>query len=184
MGAIRPHRPVLLLLAALSRHDEALLWARQQAEPSWGPVALASPAFPFTQTGYYEPTMGTDLRRAFFAFERLVDPGELAAIKRRTNQWESLYRDAAAWPEQRPLNLDPGYLTEAKLVLASTKDRDHRLYLDQGIYAEGTLYFQRGAWRIRPWTYPDYRQDGYHQFFAECRQYLRRRYRDGASPRR
>jgi hypothetical protein len=55
----------------------------------------------------------------------------------------------AQWPEPRPLNLDPGYLTEAKLVLATTKDRNHRLYLDRGIFAEVTLCYQRGGsgWR-------------------------------------
>jgi hypothetical protein len=78
-------------------------------------------------------------------------------------------------PESRPLNLDPGYLTEAKLVLASTKDRDHRVYLDRGIYAEVTLHYQRGrGWQPRPWTYPDYRSEPYLQFFTRCRQYLRK----------
>ena len=35
----------------------------------------------------------------------------------------------AGHAEPRPLNLDPGYLTPAKLVLASTKDHAHRIYL-------------------------------------------------------
>jgi hypothetical protein len=182
MGEIKPHRPVLLLLGALSRYDDALQWARGQAERHWGSVALASDVFFLTETRYYEPTMGADLKKAFFALERLVDPADLASIKRQTNQWESIYRDQRSWPEQRPLNLDPGYLSEAKLVLASTKDRDHRLYLSQGIYAEGTLYYQRGGWRTRPWTYPDYRRASYHQFFTSCRDYLRRKRQDRRKP--
>jgi hypothetical protein len=59
--------------------------------------------------------------------------------------------------------------------LASTKDRDHRIYLDRGIYAENTLFFHRGAWQPRRWTYPDYRRADYHQFFMDCRKYLRSR---------
>src|SRR4029078_12622455 len=106
--------------------------------------------------------MGTDLRKVFFAFESLVDPAELVACKETSNQWETDYQQLARHPEIRPLNLDPGYLTEAKLVLATTKDRDHRLYLDRGIYAENTLYYQRGAWQSRPWTYPDYQRPDYH----------------------
>ena len=65
-------------------------------------------------------------------------------------------------------------LAYAKLVLASTKDRDHRIYLDRGIFAENTLFFRSGQWQIRPWTYPDYQQADYHQFLMECRDLLRR----------
>jgi hypothetical protein len=175
MAEIQPHRPVLLILAAFSRHSAALDWARQTAEDAWGPIALESERFEHRETTYYEATMGADLRKTFFAFERLIDPGELAGRKETSNQWELDYAGLAEHPEPRPLNLDPGYLTEAKLVLATTKDRDHRIYLDRGIYAEVTLHFQRGAWQPRPWTYPDYQRADYHAFFLRCREYLRQR---------
>ena len=109
--------------------------------------------------------MGADLRKCFFAFERLIDPADLVDVKHQTNAWEGEYQQQSDWPEERPLNLDPGYLTEAKLVLATTKDRDHRLYLDRGIFAEGTLFFHHGKWETRPWTYPDYQREDYHAFF-------------------
>ena len=63
-------------------------------------------------------------------------------------------------------------------MLASTKDRDHRIYLRDGVYAEGTLYFNQGTWKTRPWTYPDYQRADYHEFFTRCRAYLRRRYKE------
>jgi hypothetical protein len=176
MGSIEPHHPVLLVLAAFSRHAEALQWARQQGEQQWGEIAFTSDFFPFDDTKYYQAEMGTGLKKVFFAFENLVDPACLADIKHQANRWEVEYRERAAWPELRPLNLDPGYLTEAKLVLATTKDRDHRIYLDRGIYAEVTLYYQRGrGWTAREWTYPDYRSDVYHPFLTRCRKYLRDR---------
>jgi hypothetical protein len=177
MGQILSHKPVLLLVAAFSRYGEALDWARATLSVALGPIALESPRFTHDETQFYTPTMGPGLLKTFFAFERLIDPAALVELKLRSNQWEEEYKAATDWPEERPLNLDPGYLTEAKLVLATTKDRDHRLYLDRGIYAEGTLFFHRGAWQARPWTYPDYRRSDYHQFFVECRNYLRRRYR-------
>lgn len=170
-------RPVLLITAAFSRYGEVLAWAERQLVERFGPIALASPRFPFTWSSYYEPTMGPAIEKCFYAFERLMDPAELAATKVATGQLE---RDAAAEfsvPEPRPLNLDPGYITEAKLVLATTKDRDHRIYLQQGIFAEVTLYYHAGAWKSRPWTYPDYGGPSYHQFFIDCRNYLRGRYR-------
>jgi hypothetical protein len=74
----------------------------------------------------------------------LIDPGRLAEIKRLTNEWEAEYAALEIHPEPRPLNLDPGYITAAKLVLASTKDQGHRIYLRDGIFAEVTLRFVRG----------------------------------------
>jgi hypothetical protein len=176
MATTAIHRPVLLLLAAFSRYPEAIEWGRKMAEVAWGRVALSSDSFDHCETNYYEATMGPDLKKAFFAFESLVAPAQLVEFKETTNRWEIEYQQLGRHPEPRPLNLDPGYLTEAKLILASTKDRDHRIYLDRGIYAENTLFFHRGAWEPRPWTYPDYRRPDYHQFFGRCRDFLRQKY--------
>jgi len=175
MAENHPHPPALLILAAFSRHSAALDWARQTGEEAWGPVALQSERFEHRETNYYDATMGKDLLKAFFAFETPFDPADLAACKETSNQWERDYQQLGRHSEPRPLNLDPGYLTEAKLVLATTKDRDHRVYLHSGIYAEVTLHFQRGAWLARPWTYPDYQRADYHAFFLRCRDYLRQR---------
>lgn len=179
MATFRVHRPVLLITAAFSRHVAALEWAKARCERDWGPAALESPRFEHADTQYYEKTMGPDILKCFFAFERLIDPARLGSCKRQSCSWEDECRVEQGWSEPRPLNLDPGYLTEAKLVLASTKDRDHRLYLGDGVFAEQTLYFQHGAWRPREWTYPDYRRADYHQFFLQCRDYLRKRYAAG-----
>ncbi len=174
MGAPADPSPVLLLLAAFSRYDSVLTWARQTAESAWGPVALASPAFEFTETDYYQSTMGLGLKKQFFTFQQLIDPAQLIDLKLQTNQWEADYAALGNHPEQRPLNLDPGYITLAKLVLASTKDHAHRLYLGQGIYAEITLSFRSAAWQPSSWTYPDYRRPDFQQFFLHCREYLKR----------
>lgn len=174
MGQVQPYRPTLLLLGAFSRHPQALEWARERAVQQWGPVALASELFDFRETDYYERSMGTDLKKVFFLFSLPFDPAMLVETKLLTNEWEEEYRDANPCTEARPLNLDPGYLTEGKLVLASTKDHNHRLYMARGIYAEVTLNYQRGGiWRPLDWTYPDYRRPDYHEFFTRCRNYLR-----------
>jgi len=172
MGTAHPPQPVLLLMAAFSRHREALHWARRRAEEAWGPVALESPLFQFTETRYYEPTMGSPLQKVFFAFDDLVDPSRLAQLKLETNAWENQYAALASHAEVRPLNLDPGYLTLGKLVLASTKDFCHRIYLSRGIYAEVTLFYKHGRWEHHPWTFADYRREDYHKFFSHCRELL------------
>lgn len=176
MGDVRLPEPVLAVAAVFSRYDDAFEWARQRCAANWGPIVLASEPIEFRETPYYERTMGEGIRKCLWAFERLIDPAQLVDYKLQANDWEEEYRRESNWPEPRPLNIDPGYLTEAKLVLGTTKDRDHRLYLDRGIYAENTLFFQRGEWRARDWTYPDYRRSDYHEFFTRCRDYLRLRY--------
>jgi Domain of unknown function (DUF4416) len=173
MGEVGAADRVLLILAAFSRHEVALDWALGRAIEAWGPAALTSPRFDFRETDYYEPTMGADIRKTFWAFERLVDPGELPRLKLETNRWEAEYAAEAGHAEPRPLNLDPGYLTAAKLVLASTKDHAHRVYLSDGIHAEVTLFYKDRRWQHRDWTFPDYRRDDYQRFFSECRDYLR-----------
>ena len=173
MGSISTPTPVLLLIAVSSRYDDVLAWAEARATSEFGPLLLKSAAFDFTETDYYQSTMGTELKKQFLAFRNSIDPGKLPQIKRATNDWEQLCADELKHPEPRPLNLDPGYLTLAKLVLATTKDHAHRIYISSGIYAEVTLNFRGGNWQKCDWTYPDYQRDDYQEFFTECRQKLR-----------
>jgi hypothetical protein len=173
MGTISPPHPVLLLVAVSSRYDAALDWARTRIAGQFGPLGAVSPAFDFTETDYYTATMGADLKKQFVVVKLPIDPGRLAAIKRLTNDWEVEYAASADLPEPRPLNLDPGYLTLAKLVLASTKDHAHRIYLAEGIYAEVTLSFRGKQWHAFDWTYPDYRRADFQQFFTNSRELLR-----------
>jgi hypothetical protein len=177
MGQATPHSPALLLLAAFSRYDEALKWAKQRAEAAWGPIELESPAFDFTETEYYTPTMGSGLKKGFFAFQRLFNPANLVDVKLLTNNWEEEYAGLKKHPELRPLNLDPGYITLGKLVLASTKDFAHRIYLNRGIYAEVTLHYKHHCWQHHDCTFADYRRDDYQRFFTLCRETLHQRIR-------
>ena len=177
MGDIQPAPRVLLLLAMFSRHEEAFDWTRQRCEAQWGPIALTSERFDFVETSYYNAQMGEGLKKQLVAFENAIDPAELASIKHCTNAWEEEYRLEAGHEEPRPLNLDPGYLTEAKLVLATTKDRDHRIYIGQGMFAEITLHYRGKKWQGHPWTYPNYQRDDYHAFFNLCRELVRQRRR-------
>src|SRR5579871_1190904 len=174
MGLPSAPSPVLLIVAAFSRHEAALAWARDTTTSAWGPAALVSPAFDFVETDYYQASMGAGLKKQFLAFEKLVDPALLIDSKLQTNQWEADYAALGQQADARPLNLDPGYITLAKLVLASTKDHSHRLYLGRGIYAEITLSFRSGGWQNSPWTYPDYQRADFQQFFVQCREYLKK----------
>jgi hypothetical protein len=175
MGEVKEHQPVLLILVSISRYDQALNWAGDTASRIWGEVLLQSNLLPFSETKYYEPSMGADLRAQITAFKDLIDPAELVKIKIKTNALEKDYCESAQHPEIRPLNLDPGYLTPAKFVLATTKDAAHRIYLERGIFAETTLCYTHGNWKDSNWTYPNYRRDDYKNFLFEGRKLLLQR---------
>lgn len=165
----------LLIVAAFSRHPDLILRASRRLQETYRGLALASDEFPFDQTRYYEPTMGAGLRKQLFAFERLIDPAALPDIKHHTNALEVELAAGGRCAEARPINLDPGYLTLAKLVLATGKDQAHRIYLRDGIYAEVTLHYRDGRFQPWPWTYADYRLPEVLAFLGEARAHYQQR---------
>lgn len=132
-----------------------------------GAVDFRSEPIPFDFTGYYTKEMGKNLLRSWISFARLGDPGELSGVKALTNLIE---RETARDGGGRQINLDPGYLALSKLVLASTKDFSHRIYLSDGIYAETTLLYKKDAFEALPWTYPDYMSETAQKYFGEVRE--------------
>ena len=118
--------------------------------------------------------MGTGLLKQFCRAAGLYDPARLAQAKLLSNAWEQELAGSGEYAEPRPLNIDPGYVTLTKLVLASCKDRAHRIYLTDGIYAEECLYYLDRGWRSRPWTYPDYQRADFQAFFVQARRALKR----------
>jgi len=158
LGEISQPRNVVLITAVSTRHESALAWAQASLEEEYGDLFLVSDVFDFDQTTYYTKSMGDDLKKQFVAHQTLIDPAILPDVKRRTNELEDLYRQQHDHGESRPLNLDPGYISEGKLILASTKNHSHRVYLRDGIFAEITLHYHKKSWQSREWTYPDYKQ--------------------------
>jgi len=125
---------------------------------------------PFGHTDYYGREFGADLMRRVYTFAQLVDPGTLADIKLETNELESHW----SLEGRRLVNLDPGYVSLAKLVLATTKNNAHRVYIGKGIFAEVTLRFRAGHFTGLEWTYPDYASPDYCALFDGIRsRYLR-----------
>ena len=180
MGQINPPTPVKLFIGMLAQREEWFAAAEQRLAERFGPIDLASDLVAFDFTDYYTPEMGPDLLRKFVTHERLVSPGELAAIKVATNDMEARLAAELGADVPRPVNLDPGILDGSKLILATTKDHAHRIYLAQGIYAEITLTYHKGGFHPMPWTYRDYRSAPYLAFLATARaRYLEQRRGDG-----
>jgi hypothetical protein len=166
MGVAKEHRPVKLIVGMFTQREDLFHTARAELEKAYGAVDYISPAWPFDFTSYYAQEFGENLLRQFITFSELIDPVRLPEIKLSTNLLEQEFASEG----KRQIDLDPGYIDPSKLILATTKNHQHRIYLGQGIFAEVTLRFTRKSFQPWDWTYPDYRTDHYIQFFNEVRQ--------------
>lgn len=167
MGTIIEQLPVKAIIGVLTAEPSILPTVYQQLAHHFGNIDYTSELLPFNSTNYYEDEMGKDIHRQFISFEKLTDAGTLAENKLITNQIEqSFLREDTT---HRRVNLDVGYICMAKLILASTKDHAHRIYLSNGIYAEITLRFYHKTFQPWEWTYPDYRLPTYIDIFNHIR---------------
>ena len=160
MGKVKEPLPVKLIASMFTASMELLEEAKVRLSQEFGPIDYESELLSLDHTTYYAAEFGEGLKRRFVAFAELVHPGKLVEIKLLTNALELVLSGAKGmeWAVEgkRQINIDPGYVSHSKLVLATTKDHAHRIYLAQGIYAEVTLHFRGGTFQPWPWTYPDY----------------------------
>ncbi|MFH1287247.1 MAG: DUF4416 family protein [bacterium] len=165
MGKECVHPLVKLITAIYTSNVSLFNVVEEKLTEKFGNIDLRSEIFDFTHTNYYEKEMGRDLKKEFISFEKLIRPESLSDIKIFTNQIESQYLK----DNNRQINIDPGYVDLAKLVLASTKNFTHRIYVGKGIYAEATLFYQDKGFRAWPWTYSDYKSQISLSFFEKAR---------------
>ncbi len=165
MSTLKPPVPAALFVAALYAPEWTDDRAAELIIENFGNPLLPGLAFDFTFSDYYEEEMGAELRKAFFALERLIDPSELPEWKLRAMSQEERYARAG----KRTINLDPGYLDAPRLVLATAKNFAHRIYLGRGVYADVQLYMKNGKFQNHPWTYPDYQFPAHVEFFERAR---------------
>lgn len=158
----------VIFCAVMFRETAIYDIARNILFRKWGEPLLVSPVFDFRYTDYYRGEMGEGLRKVFFVFGRFVSPGRIDSWKRWTNRLERRFSEAG----NRQANIDPGYLTLSKLVLASTKNYFHRIYIRRDIYAEVTLRYLKDSYEGFEWTYPDYKDVSSIKFFNEARRLL------------
>ncbi len=166
MGQIKNPKKVKLIIGFIFNQEKARERAKEILEKRFGRIDFTSETLLFTHTDYYEKEFGIGLKREFIAFKRLILPSSLPEIKIIANRIEK----KLSQNHKRLVNIDPGYLDLAKLVLASTKDFMHRIYLNKGVYAEITLSYQAKAFKSWDWTYPDYRTDKYAAIFNQIRE--------------
>jgi len=159
----KPKRPqyVKLIIGILAKNKKLFDTIEEFFVREFGEIDYRSPILLFGHTSYYESEMGQPLKRRFLAFKKLIRPERISAIKALTNSIEERFAIQKKGLLNRRINIDPGYVSDSKLVLATTKDYYHRIYLNKGIYVEVTLFWEKGGFKPFEWTYPDYKTPEY-----------------------
>lgn len=158
-------QPVKLVMINLYKERNKYRQAFDLLQEEWGIVDYQGEEYFFDQTDYYLEEMGKPLFRSVISFRGLIDPGELAKIKLRTNEIEEQLAEGSG----RKINLDPGYLDYDKLVLASAKYNYQKIYLRGGIYADSVQYYRKGRYESPEWTFPDFKEGIYESDLLQIR---------------
>ena len=166
MSLPQPPKPSKLVIGVLINNKALLPEVAHELKQGFGAVDLISPWMDFDFTNYYAAEMGKPLYRRMMAFRELIAQKDLVRIKLHTNELELKYASEG----RRHVNIDPGYLLYERFVLATGKNFTHRIYIDQGIYADLTLIYQKGNFQKLPWTYPDYAETRMAHFLLQVRQ--------------
>jgi hypothetical protein len=174
MGIIGLPKKVKLFCGIISADEEIKQKSFLLLKEKFGQIDFISEIMPFDFSNYYNPEMGNNLKRFWISFGRLISRAELAEIKVFTNSIE----DGFAIDSKRQINIDPGYITPANVILATTKDYSHRIYLDKGIYGEITTIYQKNGYIKLPWSYPDYLSSVAVDFLLKSRADLMRQLRE------
>ena len=164
--------------AVMAASSQALAAAKLELSAVLGSVSHATQIYGVDSfTHYYRGEMGANLQKQFLVFKNLERVSALNQLKFHTADIEDRFRRAG----RRTINLDPGYLTLDKLVLYTTKNFTHRLFLERGLFAEITLTYARNNWHTQSWTYPDYQTPAALQFFTTARKELYKQLKDTGS---
>ncbi|MEN2985205.1 MAG: DUF4416 family protein [Thermodesulfovibrionaceae bacterium] len=165
MGKPGKPKKVLLFIGTLFNDEEYYFKAKEILESIFGEILFESAKMQWNYSNYYSDELGSPIQRRFIFFKNLISEEDLAEIKIKTNEIE----DSLSLEGKRKINLDPGYLGLAKIVLATTKDYSHRIYLKKGIYAEVTLIFKNSSFQPHINTYRDYASEDYIKLFNLAR---------------
>lgn len=166
MGKPLGHIPVKLIIGLLSNQNSRLGRVKRALEKKFGPIDRETELINFVYTRYYEKELGQNLKRKFLSFKKLIYLNKCYRIKLYTNKIEKAYSEN----NLRTVNIDPGYVSPAKLVLFTTKNQSDRIYLDKGIYADLELQFKKKSFQPVERTYYDYKSPEYIGFFNSVRE--------------
>ena len=165
MSTLNPNRLAKLFFSVIFKSEDAANKTVSVITKRWGDIDFKSDPMPFCHTKYYEKEFGPDLSRIFISLSNSIYRKEIVDVK----IWTDSFERQTAVKGLRMVNIDPGYVCLEQVILATGKNYTHRVYLDEGVFADLALVYEKGSFRTLQWTYPDYGEISTIEIFNKLR---------------
>jgi len=173
MANVKRYDKVKLVVSLFSNEKELFSGIMSILKRKFGDIDFESGFLSINKTDYYTNEMGPNLIRKICAFKKLICRDKISDIKVFTNKLEKKFSKE----NKRRINVDPGYISLGKFILATTKNQQQRIYLRKGIFAECALRYKNGGFISWEWTYPDYASKEYRNTLNTIRELYRKQIR-------
>jgi hypothetical protein len=152
----------LLFMAVMYSDENRFESAKKELIKKYGKIKAESFAYDFNFTNYYEPEMGSGLKKKFLVFEKLIFKEELVDIKFFITEIEKKYSNSG----NRVVNIDPGYLSNTELVLATFKEKSFKEKISDKVWAHKVLEFDGDNIKQFFHTFADYKDKKNQEFIV------------------
>jgi hypothetical protein len=132
-------------------------------EKEFGKIIAKSEEYEFDFTDYYEKEFGKNLKKIIAVFGKEIEKNDLIWIREKTGEIEN----NLAINGKRAVNIDPGYISETELVLATKKGRWFKEELGNGVFAHKVLEFKGDEVVTFKHTFADYKIEKNLEFFRK-----------------
>jgi len=128
---------------------------------NFGKIISKSSEYDFNFTDYYEEEFGNNLKKIIIIFDKKINKNDLVEIKNKTADIEKNY----SIENKRKINIDPGYVNNKEIVLASFKGKDFKEDLGEGVFGHKVLGIENGKIISFFHTFPDFKNEVVQNFF-------------------
>lgn len=154
-----------LLIAVMYADKEALGKAVIELKNLFGDIDDESSEYDFNFTAYYEKEMGAGLKKIFISFKKIINNKELSEIRSITGKIEDRFRVN----NKRTINIDPGYISEEGVFMASLKQKPFKEDIGNNVFLHKVLGFDNGRVVEFSHTFADYKLKGNQDFLLKVR---------------
>jgi len=150
----------MLFFALMYKDNNILEKTINLLKNNFGDIIKKSEEYNFNFTDYYEKEFGNDLKKIIIIFDKKINKKDLIEIKNKITEIEKEFSADG----KRKINIDPGYIDDKEVILASFKKKDFKENLGNGVYAHKVLEFVDGKVKEFWHTFPDYREEKLKKF--------------------
>jgi len=156
---------VVLVVGLMSSDENLIKSIKEELSKKYGRISSESETMNFTHTDFYESEFGKKLKKQYISFVNRISPDELVDAKHFCYLLELEHIKQ----NKRLISIDPGYVSETSVVLSSFKERSHRIYVMDGVYADLEMVYENKKWVPFKWTFSEMLSTEFQEFFKNIK---------------